>query len=276
MIAIIDYNAGNLRSVQKAFQFIGAEAKLTSDPEEILSADAVVLPGVGAFKDCMDSLKRKGLQDTVKLAVSSGKPFLGICLGFQMLFEESEEHAKENNGNIPGLGIFKGTVRKLELEPSLKVPHMGWNSIQEFYDNCDAGESEKIPLHSINKSIRTNDKSKIEKQDDGKNHCKEAPGHEDKTVINKTLISHEFITDEHCGHHTRNQLFKSLPANPYVYFVHSFYVDAADPGLVTARATYGKTFDVAIAKGNVYATQFHPEKSGDIGLQMLRNFLELI
>jgi len=114
MIAIIDYEAGNLRSVQKAFESIGADARLTDDRAEILSADAVVLPGVGAYRDCMDSLARKKLQDTVRAAVKSGKPLLGSCLGFQMLFDESEEHAAENGGNVPGLGLFSGKVRRLE------------------------------------------------------------------------------------------------------------------------------------------------------------------
>ncbi len=214
MIAIIDYDAGNLRSVQKAFQFIGAEAVLTSDAAVILAADAVVLPGVGAFKDCMDSLKRKNLQDTVRQAVRSGKPFLGICLGFQMLFDESEEHSQENGGNVPGLGIYRGVIRRLQLDPSLKVPHMGWNCLEGVGTEPLQGRG--------------------------------------------------------------NPLFVRLPDQPYVYFVHSFYVDCTETTLVSARTTYGKTFDVSLWDGNVFATQFHPEKSGEVGLQMLRNFVRIV
>jgi imidazole glycerol-phosphate synthase subunit HisH len=212
MIAIIDYEAGNLRSVQKAFEFIGADARLTANPDEILSSEAVVLPGVGAFRDCMDSLGRKKLQDVVRRAVTSGRPFLGICLGFQMLFDESEEHAEENGGNVRGLGLFRGCVRKLLPGSDLKVPHMGWNNL--------------------------------------------------------------VMTD--CGGKGKSLLFKGLPDKPFVYFVHSFYVDAADSSIVSAKTCYGSTFDVALSSGPVFGTQFHPEKSGDTGLAMLRNFLEAV
>lgn len=130
MIAIIDYEAGNVRSVQKAFEFIGADVVLTDDPHEILAADGVVLPGVGAYRDCMDSLGRKQLQDVVRQAVRSGRPFLGICLGFQMLFDASEEHAGADGRNVSGLGLFRGRVRRLEPGAGRKVPHMGWNALQ--------------------------------------------------------------------------------------------------------------------------------------------------
>lgn len=212
MIAIIDYEAGNLHSVRKAFEFIGADARLTANSNEILAAEAVVLPGVGAYRDCMDSLGRKKLQDTVRLAVTSGRPFLGICLGFQMLFDESEEHAGENGGNIPGLGLFRGRVRRLLPGSNLKVPHMGWNSLQ--------------------------------------------------------------LTD--CGGKGKSPLFEGLPDKPFVYFVHSFCVEAADPAIVSARTTYGTAFDVALSSGPVFGTQFHPEKSGEIGLDMLRNFMKAV
>ena len=210
MIAIIDYEAGNVRSVQKAFEFIGAETLLTDDPARLLAADAVVLPGVGAYRDCMDSLCRKELQDVVRQAVRSGKPFLGICLGFQMLFDGSEEHADATGADVPGLGLFRGRVRKLLPEHGLKVPHMGWNALE--------------------------------------------------------------MTD--CGGTGRSALFEGLPENPFVYFVHSYYVEAADPGMVSGRTSYGRTIDVALSVGNVFGTQFHPEKSGEAGLAMLRNFMK--
>jgi len=212
MIAIIDYEAGNLRSVQKAFEFIGADARLSADPAEILAAEAVVLPGVGAYRDCMNSLARNRLQDVVRRAVTSGRPFLGICLGFQMLFDESEEHAEENGGNVPGLGLFRGRVRRLLPGPNLKVPHMGWNNLA--------------------------------------------------------------LTD--CGGKGRSLLFDGLPEKPFAYFVHSFCVEAADSSIVSARTTYGGTFDVAMSSGPVFGTQFHPEKSGETGLAMLRNFLKAV
>ncbi len=212
MIAIIDYEAGNVRSVQKAFEAIGADARLTDRPEEILGAEGVVLPGVGAYRDCMDSLARKSLQEIVRQAVRSGKPFLGICLGFQMLFEGSEEHAGPNGGDVPGLGLFQGKVRMLAPAGGLKVPHMGWNSLM--------------------------------------------------------------LTD--CGGRGRSPLFASLPDKAFAYFVHSFYVEAADPSVVSARAEYGAVFDVALWSGNVHGTQFHPEKSGDTGLMMLRNFMKVV
>ncbi len=212
MIAIIDYEAGNLRSVQKAFEFIGADARLTDNPSEILAAEAVVLPGVGAYRDCMDALARKGLQDTVRTAVRSGRPFLGICLGFQMLFDESEEHALENGGNVPGLGLFRGKVLRLEPGNGLKVPHMGWNNLS-FPERPGIG------------------------------FC---------------------------------PLYAGLPDKPFVYFVHSFHVEAADPAIVSARTTYGASFDVALSAGKVFGTQFHPEKSGGTGLAILRNFMKVV
>lgn len=212
MIAIIDYEAGNVRSVQKAFAFIGADAVLTDDPERILSASGVVLPGVGAYRDCMDSLGRKALQDVVRKAVLSGRPFLGICLGFQMLFDGSEEHADATGADVPGLGLFRGRVRRLVPGSGLKVPHMGWNSLE--------------------------------------------------------------LTD--CGGTGRSSLFDGIGEETFVYFVHSYYVEAAEAGIVSARTTYGTHFDVALSTGNVFGTQFHPEKSGEAGLAMLRNFMKVV
>lgn len=202
MIAIIDYGVGNLRSVEKAFHFIGCEAEVSSDRQFILDADAVVLPGVGAFADAMENLKKAGMVDVVKKVIQDGKPFLGICLGMQLLFEYSEEGGER----VEGLGILKGGVKQLPLDMNLKVPHMGWNSLR----------------------IK-----------------KDCP------------------------------LFKGLPENPYVYFVHSYYLDAQDKAVVAATTGYGIEFDVAVESGNVSATQFHPEKSGDIGLKILKNFVNI-
>lgn len=202
MIAIIDYGVGNLRSVEKAFQFIGMNAEVSSDSEFILSADGVVLPGVGAFADAMESLQKAGMIDVVKSAVKSGKPFLGICLGMQLLFD----HSEEGGDRVEGLGIFKGCIRQLPLDMNLKVPHMGWNHL-EYDKNC--------------------------------------------------------------------KIFEGLPENPFVYFVHSYYLTAENRENVIARTDYGIKFDVAVGHDNVFATQFHPEKSGKIGLHILRNWSAL-
>lgn len=197
MIAIIDYGAGNLRSVQKAFEHLGFDAALTRDGGEILAADHVVLPGVGAFGDCVGQLRARGLEGTIHAVVERGTPFLGICLGMQMLFESSEE-----SPGVKGLGIFGGTIRRIP-PCGLKIPHMGWNDL-----TC------------------------------------------------------------------RGRLFEGLD-KPYVYFVHSYYLDATDKAIVSARTTYGIPIEVAIESGNVMATQFHPEKSGAAGLQMLANFARI-
>ncbi len=200
MLAIIDYGAGNLRSVQKACELLGADAVITSDASVIEQADHVILPGVGAFGDCMQSLKKTGLVDIVKKVAQSGKPFLGICLGMQLLFESSEE-----TPGVEGLGIFQGEIVKIPKQEGYKIPHMGWNSLS-------------FP--------------------------KETP------------------------------LFQGLPENPFVYFVHSFYAKPKDESIVAATTDYCGTLTVAIRKGNIYATQFHPEKSGDVGLAILKNFLD--
>ncbi|NTV89513.1 MAG: imidazole glycerol phosphate synthase subunit HisH [Clostridiales bacterium] len=200
MIAIIDYGVGNLRSVEKAFQFIGADAFVTSDALAVRDADAVVLPGVGAYSDAMENLVRAGMVDVVKSTIAANKPFLGICLGMQLLFDYSDEGGKR----VEGLGIFRGSIRQIPAGQGLKVPHMGWNSLD----------------------IRPD-----------------------------------------CG------LFANLPPNPYVYFVHSFFLTAEDRSLVTATSGYGVTMDVAVGRGKVHATQFHPEKSGHIGLDILKNWV---
>ncbi len=198
MIAIIDYGAGNLHSVKNALDYIGAECEITSSAEKILEADAVILPGVGAFGDCMRNLEKARLIDVVKTAAKSGKPFLGICLGLQLMFEESEE-----TPGVKGLGIFKGKVVKIP-DCGLKIPHMGWNSI------------------------------KLEKE---------------------------------------SRLFED---NSFVYFVHSYYIQPEDKSIVSASAEYGTKLDVAVESGNVFAAQFHPEKSGEEGMKILRKFVGLI
>ncbi len=201
MIAIIDYGAGNLQSVKKAFDFIGAESVITNDPKVILSADKILLPGVGSFGDAMDSMHKNGLVETVKECALSGKPFLGICLGLQLLFEESEE-----SPGVNGLGIFKGKIKKFSSDMGLKIPHIGWNSLE------------------------------IKQKD---------------------------------------TLFKGIPENAYVYFVHSYYLHAEDEEDIATVTNYGIDFHSAVGKNNIFATQFHPEKSGDVGLQILRNFASM-
>lgn len=201
MIAIIDYGAGNLQSVKKAFDFIGAESVITDNPEIINACDRILLPGVGSFGDAMDSMAKSGLVETVKQNALSGKPFLGICLGLQLLFEESEE-----SPGVKGLGIFKGKIKRFSPDMGLKIPHIGWNSLK----------------------IKQND-----------------------------------------------TLFKGIPENSYVYFVHSYYLHAEDESDIATVTNYGIDFHSAVGKNNVFATQFHPEKSGDVGLQILKNFASM-
>lgn len=201
MIAIIDYGVGNLFSVEKALAALGADAKITSDARTIAAADKIVLPGVGAFGDCMENLTATGLIPTIKDFVKTGKPMLGICVGLQILFEGSEESI-----GVAGLGLLKGKVRRIQA-PGLKVPHMGWNSLTI--------KSPRQPL----------------------------------------------------------DLFQGLSEKPYVYFVHSYHAVPQDSSIVTATAEYGSELTAAVAKGNIQATQFHPEKSGDVGLAILKNFI---
>lgn len=201
MVAIIDYDAGNLRSVEKALEALGAETVVTRDPEVIAGSSRVILPGVGSFGDAMERLNQYGLPDVIRRTVSGNKPFLGICLGLQLLFEESEE-----SSGVPGLGILKGKILKIPQTEGLKIPHMGWNSLNLKPDS---------------------------------------------------------------------RLFAGIRDQEYVYFVHSYYLKAQEESQVAATTWYGTEIHAAVEAGNVFACQFHPEKSGDTGLRILKNFLEV-
>jgi len=200
MIAIIDYDAGNVKSVEKAIEKLGASHVLTSDPSVIVGADACILPGVGNFGDCMDKLRLRSLDSAIRDFVKTGKPFLGICVGLQLLFEESEE-----SPGVSGLGILKGKIKRFPASFDLKVPQIGWNNVRS---------------------------------------CK-------------------------------GKLFEGISDDTYFYFVHSYYLDAADPSIVSSKCEYGISFDSSVESGNVFATQFHPEKSSEAGLRVLSNFLKL-
>ena len=201
MIAIIDYDAGNIKSVEKAIQYLGEEAVVTRDRETILSADGVILPGVGAFGDAMEKLRGYGLEEVIHDYVATGKPFLGICLGLQLLFDSSEE-----SPDAKGLGLLKGKITKIPEGEGRKVPQIGWNDI----------------------------------------------------TINPA-----------------SKLFAGVPDHSYVYFVHSYYLEAENRDEVAASTEYGVHIDAAVEAGNVYACQFHPEKSSEVGLKILTNFVNL-
>ena len=201
MIAIIDYDAGNIKSVEKAMQYLGEEAVVTRDRETILSADGVILPGVGAFGDAMEKLHAYGLVDVIHECVQKQIPFLGICLGLQLLFESSEE-----SPGVKGLGVLEGKIVRLPAESGLKIPHIGWNNL-------------KFPK--------------------------------------------------------KGRLFEGVAEDSYVYFVHSYYLQAKDPEIVMATTEYGATIHASVEKGNVFACQYHPEKSSGVGLKMLKNFIKL-
>ncbi len=209
MIAIIDYDAGNVKSVEKALQYLGQEAEITGDKDKILAADRVVLPGVGAFGLAMDKLRSRGLDKVIYEFVETGKPFLGICLGLQLLFDSSEE-----SPGVEGLGLIKGRITKIPNEYTAedgtkvfqKVPQIGWND------------------------LKINPKSR---------------------------------------------LFAGITGNPYVYFVHSYFLTADNPEEVAASTYYGTEIHAAVEKGNIFATQFHPEKSSEVGLKILQNFINL-
>lgn len=198
MVAIIDYDAGNLRSVQKAVELLGKETIVTRNPEQLLQADHVILPGVGCFKDAMERLTAFGLVEPIHEIVRRNIPFLGICLGLQLFFDESEE-----SPGVSGLSLLSGKIKQFPSSEEWKVPHMGWNSIT-------------FPKESV--------------------------------------------------------LFKGITPESYVYFVHSFYLEAQKREVVAASSEYILAFDAAVEQGNLFATQFHPEKSGDVGLKILENF----
>lgn len=201
MVAIIDYDAGNIKSVEKAMKLLKQEVVVTRDPETILSADKVILPGVGSFGDAMGKIRQYDLEKVIHEVVERRIPFLGICLGLQLLFERSEE-----SPGVQGLGILKGEILRIPETEGLKVPHMGWNSL-------------------------------------------------------------EFSGD--------GRLFQGIPEDAYVYFVHSYYLKAEEPEIVTARTEYGTEIHASVEKGQIFACQFHPEKSSDVGLRILKNFVEL-
>mgnify|MGYP002597068966 CR=1 FL=1 len=201
MIAIIDYDAGNLKSVEKALLYLGEECVVTRDRNELLKADKVILPGVGAFGDAMEKLNKFGLVEVIHEIVKENKPFLGICLGLQLMFESSEESV-----GVEGLGLLRGTIKKIPDCPGLKIPHMGWNSLDI------------------------------------------TPG---------------------------ARLFQGVEQGAYVYFVHSYYLEAEDEKIVAASTQYSTRIHASVESGNVFACQFHPEKSSSVGLQILKNFIEI-
>ncbi|MGN0409671.1 MAG: imidazole glycerol phosphate synthase subunit HisH [Candidatus Fimousia sp.] len=200
MIAIIDYDAGNIKSVEKAVQYLGEEAVITRDKDVILQSDKVILPGVGAFGDAMEKINAYGLKNTIYDVVEKKTPFLGICLGLQLLFKSSEE-----SPGATGLGILDGEILRIPAQEGLKIPHMGWNSLK------------------VKKGAK---------------------------------------------------LFKGLEEEPYVYFVHSYYLKAAED-IVAATTEYSTLIHASVEKENIFACQFHPEKSSAVGLQILKNFIEL-
>ena len=202
MIAVIDYGMGNVRSVSKALEKVGGKVEITSDGEIIERADSIVLPGVGAYSEAMDNLKSLGLLSSIRRSIENGKTFLGICLGLQLLFTESEE------GNVRGLDIIPGKVKKFSLAEPLKIPHMGWNKVQFK------------------------------------------------------------IKNEKC------KIFEEVPDKSYFYFAHSYYVEPQDERVILAKTEYGIEFTSAIYKDNVIGVQFHPEKSVEVGLEFLKNFIE--
>ncbi len=202
MIAIIDYDAGNIKSVEKAFMALGQEVIITRDKNTILNAEGVVLPGVGAFGDAMQKLVDYELVDTIHQVVAKSTPFLGICLGLQLLFESSDE-----TPGVNGLGVLKGKIVRIPEGEGLKVPHIGWNNLS--YPN-------------------------------------------------------------------KGRLYKDIPKDSYVYFVHSYYLQAKEPEIVKATTEYGVTIHASVEKDNIFACQFHPEKSSAVGMQILKNFVSIV
>ena len=203
MIALLDYGSGNLRSVEKALRKVGADLLVTTRPEPLRDARAVVLPGVGAFDDCISAMQRQDLLGAVKEFIQIGRPFLGICVGYQALFEKSEEF----NSCALGLSVFGGKVVRFTERPGIKIPQIGWNQLEITRPDCP--------------------------------------------------------------------LYAGIPEGSHVYFVHSFYPQPVDPGIVATRTDYGDHFASSVWRDNVFATQFHPEKSQTVGLRLLENFVKL-
>ncbi|MBQ7481174.1 MAG: imidazole glycerol phosphate synthase subunit HisH [Lachnospiraceae bacterium] len=201
MVAVIDYDAGNIKSVEKALVHLGADVVVTREPEKILNADKVILPGVGAFGDAMEKINGYGLEPVIHEVVDKGTPFLGICLGLQLMFERSDEAP-----SVKGLSLLKGEILRIPVGEYVKIPHMGWNS-----------------LHFMN----------------------------------------------------NGRLFRGIEEGAYVYFVHSYYLKAEDENIVTAVTEYNTCIHASVEKDNIFACQFHPEKSSSVGLKMLDNFLRL-
>lgn len=204
MITIIDYGMGNLRSVQKAFELFYSKVRISSSPEDILASDKVVLPGVGAFNKAMEELRKRNLIEPIKEIIKKGRPFLGVCLGLQLLFSESEE-----GGQVKGLNVLKGKVRRFKDANGLKIPHMGWNVIRKTKDGG------------------------------------------------------------------RGMILDAVPNESYMYFVHSYYVEPEGSDIVLCQTDYGQTFTSGIQSENIYAFQFHPEKSQTCGLRIIENFVKL-
>jgi glutamine amidotransferase len=202
VIALLDYGSGNLRSVHKALLKVGADVLIAQTPAEMTGADAVVLPGVGAFDDCINALRKQELLEASKKFIESGKPFLGICVGYQALFERSEEF----NSCAAGLGVFEGNVVRFSEKDGLKIPQIGWNQLEGINEQCP--------------------------------------------------------------------LYRGIANGSYVYFVHSFFPKPKDLAIIATRTTYGENFASSVWRENVFATQFHPEKSQKVGLQLLKNFVD--
>lgn len=203
VVALIDYGAGNVHSVFKALLFVGAEVRRVQGPDELAQAQAAVLPGVGAFDDCLNALRQQNLLAAIREFIASGRPFLGICVGYQALFEGSDEF----QSRAPGLGIFRGRVIRLPDQPGLKVPQIGWNRLHFARPDCP--------------------------------------------------------------------LYEGIPDGSHVYFVHSYHPDPQDTSIVATWTEYGRRFASSVWRDNLFATQFHPEKSQEVGLRMLRNFIRL-
>jgi glutamine amidotransferase len=201
-IIVVDYDAGNLRSVQRALEAVGQRPRITSDPRDVERAEALVVPGVGAAQDCMRKLQDRGLVEPLRMYAASGRPFLGVCVGLQLLFDASEE-----GGGVDCLGILPGIVKRFPGDNGLKVPQIGWNAVTLKYDH---------------------------------------------------------------------PLLDGIPGGTYFYFVHSYYAEPSEPGLTLAEADYGVDFAAIVARENVLATQFHPEKSADLGLRIYANFGRIV